>query len=87
MAFGSKQSLSFLRSLEECELPSLFDVPVLQAYLGLKWRQARRVLLIEASFHSLLLLLFNLFSVVDSAESSFPLRVVLIALSGLFLAQ
>ncbi len=70
MAYGSAKSVEFLNSLEVCRINDIFKVPVLQAFINYKWRQARRFLFAEATLHLCFLLSFNVVAVSPSARHS-----------------
>lgn len=63
MAYGSKKSLEFLESLDECKSNDVFKVPVVQGYLNYKWDQARYYLLGETIAHVIFLVSFNVLAV------------------------
>lgn len=85
--YGSLDSITFLKSLENCRNNEIFKIPVVQGYLNYKWDQAKTFLLIEAIFHAFYLISFNVFALTTGARDSWAAKILVFVFSAIFLVR
>ena len=84
VTYGSKDSIAFLKSLENCKNNEIFKIPVVQGYLNYKWDQARIFLTVEAILHAIYLISFNVYALTTTARDSLTAQILVYVFSGIF---